>query len=231
MSTHKYLLGAAVLLFTDFASAGFVTAYEEIVDPSPFELFARDLSRTRATSEGFFEFETSNALIESENALDANFGLLNLETVNYQHDLSWLFPAPDTYIAATLTISAWGSIGNNDEVYLDNIIFAGTLPTGFGSGTVGFSEFSLSSSNGSVLDVVLGDGTLDVEVDKNVGAASWFLDPQGKGFNAISIYSSKLEVSYMAAVPEPSNVMLGLTLFFCAGLVSRRQRLRKTRNS
>lgn len=222
MYTKIFTLSAASLLFANLTSAGLVTAYEEIVDPAPFDFADRDLTRTRSSA-GFFEVETDDSKIVSQNAVDAHFGLTNLETVNYKHDLSWLIPSVDRYIDATLTISAWGSLGNDDGVIIDNVSFLGVLPSGFGSGTFGFSTFTFYSNTGSVLDVILGDGELMVSVDKNIGARRWFLDPQGKGYNALSVYSSRLDVSYMA-VPEPSTILVSLTGLFIAGLATRRRR-------
>lgn len=216
-------LGAGMLLLADFASAGIVTAYEEINDPAPYEFLDRDFSRIRS-SDGFFENLTDSSLIISENNIDDDFGVLNMDTVSYEHNLLWLDPAADSYIDAELTISAWGSLGDNDEVWVEDVRFLGTLPAGFGSGTVGFSEFTFYSANGNALDVLFGDGILKVEIDKNVDTSPWgpFWGDYGY-YNAISVYGSRLDVTYHA-VPEPASLLSMLTAGVIGLLFIRRRR-------
>ncbi len=213
----RYLLMIAVAVgAASFASAGVVTAYEFLNDPPPFDL-DRDLSRTRWNDQGYFDVSNNEAAIVSENNVSNSFGVVSNNTVSYSHRLDWLTPPAGTFLSAELTIYAWGSVGDDDRVYLESN-FVGTI-NATQLWDLGFTQTTFAGNDGVILDFLLGDGQLDIEIDKNVyGGLS--------NLNVFSIYGSKLEVSYVA-VPEPSSMLFVLTAGVSSLLFLRRNRARR----
>lgn len=175
-----------------------VSATEQLRDPEPFDIAARDLSRTRFNSEGYNVVENNDAVIVAENLIDPDFGIINTGDVSYRHDLTWLDPAADQFLDAVLTIYAWGNIGGNDVVFADSLNL-GSLNNGT-LGSFFFSSSQFGNSNPVILDAIFADGYLDIIIDKNRNA---FLG----ALNAFSVYGSDLTVRY-DAVPEPATMLL-----------------------
>jgi hypothetical protein len=216
MFKKSIALGAAALLLADFASAGLVTAYEWILDPLPLDASDRDLTRTRSSA-AFFEVENDDAVIVAQNAVSKSFGILGWKDVSYEHHLGWIDPKAASFIDATLTIQAWGAWGDDDKVFADEI-FLGTIPMGLGWG-IGPSTFTFFSDDGAALDVAFSDGVLKIDIDKNAGRKWW----HRARYDKVSIYGSKLKVSYLA-VPEPSSLLFAGTFAALALLFVRRRR-------
>ena len=203
----------AVAMSATPAAAVLVSATETIYDTPPYDIFTRDLARDRSTSLGFLDNETIDATIISQNNVDSDFGLLNYGDVSYRHDLTWLTPTPGTYLVASLTIQAFGSLGGDDTVFVDTIN-VGSLNSGV------FTTTAFSNSNPITLNLLFADGYLDIFIDKNANGGLGLL-------NAFSVYSSSLTVRYESAdqgtdVPEPASAaLLGLGAL---GLIAVRRR-------
>jgi len=219
MKTANYILSvcllAVSLTIVGSAAALPISATETISDPQPFEPFNRNLSRTRSDSNGFFNFEDTDATIIAENLVDSDFGLLNLGDVSYRHIITWLNPPVDTFLFASLTVEAFGVLAGDDTLFADTIQ-VGNLANGT-IGSLLFSTTVFSDSNPITLAGVLGDGFLDIFINKNNGAGF------PANLNALSVFSSSLTVRY-EPVPEPSTIALfGLGL---AGVIAARRRKR-----
>ena len=186
------------------------TAYEQISDPLPFDLFSRDLRRTRVDNTGS-TIETNEATIIAQNNVSDSFGITNKNDVSYRHRVDWINPSSVSFIEYELQIKAFGNVGSNEVVFADSFSL-GTLKNG-GLFSLFFSTTVFSGNNAPVLNAVLADGFLDITIDKNRNAGFF-----GRK-NKVSIYDSKLTVKYegaaaAAAVPEPGTVFLfgtGLT--------------------
>ena len=210
ISFRRFAIGSLALLAalgwvspTSVAAAP-VSAFELLEDISPFDIAGRDLQRTRWSSVLGFSVEGSDSAIETQNLIDADFGIVNTSDVTYRHDVgSWLNPSAGLYSVAVLTIKAFAVIGGNDTVLVDSVD-VGSLE----NGTLGSLGFSTTVFGGAwLLTALQGDGLLNIRIDKNEGALLG-------GLNALSVYSSELAVRYEPqAVPEPASLaLLGLGL-------------------
>ena len=203
------LVIAALSVAATPASAVTISATETIVDGQPFDIFNRDLTRTRTNSNGFSQTETNDSTITSDNQIDGDFGVLNYSQVSYRHDLTWLNPAALNYLTASLQIEAAGS-SNSDEHVLIDTIDIGVLNNGIFSTTVFYA------SNPVTLNVLFADGFLNVVINKNTSGGLAALVP-------VSVYSSTLTVRYEGGdngVPEPASFgLLGLGVL---GLVAKK---------
>ncbi len=203
------LMLAAIGMTAAPASAVTISATERIYDTPPFDLFSRDLTRTRTDSNGFSETETNDSTIISQNQVDGDFGVLNYSTVTYRHDLSWLNPAALNFLTASLQIEAAGAANSDERVVAESVNF-GVLNNGLTSTTV------FGSSNSLFLNALLSDGFLNITISKNTSGGLASLVP-------VSVYGSTLTVRYEGAdVPEPATFgLLGLGVL---GLVAARRR-------
>lgn len=219
MKLKKFVILAGVLgvacVVIPSANAVTLTAYEKIEDTIPdIDIVGRDLERTRWSSAGIFEVESDDSVIEADNNVDADFGVVNNKDVSYTHLLNWLSPTASTILGATLEIKAWGVLGGNDVVFADTLNLGplndGTLSSLFFSTTVD------STDNLGVIDLLLSDGQLNIQIDKNRNAGVL-----GR-LNLISVFSSKLTVKYEGEdpvnVPEPT-LAFGLLGLACVGAI------------
>ena len=200
-AVNKILAAGAVVLACGIqnASAAPISATEVIDDVLSFELFDRNLTRTRSDSNGFLDVVTSDATIESENGVDNDFGIYTPEDVGYTHLLTWLNPPAGTFLTASLQIEAFG-VDNGNDVVLTDTVNLGVL-TNDGSLGEGFTTTIFSSSNPVTLALLLGDGVLNVVINKNAtGGGLQQLD-------FLSVYKSSLTVRY-EPVPEPATALL-----------------------
>lgn len=208
-------LAFAACLPLGIASATPITASETIQDVPPFELFSRDLQRLRVDSLGQNFVENNDATIVAQNNVNNAFGIYGLGDVSYTHDLTWLNPAALSFLTATLTIQAYGPDFNDDTVFTDTIALGNLVV----DGSLIFDSFTtsiFSFPDPVTLNVFLADGKLNVVIDKNHGANL------PVSLDALSVYSSKLEVSY-EPVPEPMTLsLIGLGALFAPAVRRRR---------
>lgn len=164
-------------------------ASELITDVS---LHSQNLLRLRTDFAGT-TVEHNDVVIKNDNNVDNDFGVYNTRNVTYQHRVDWVIPPPGTYLAAYLTIKAFGVNGNNDKVLLDGE-FIDTLNPGLFSTTVFFN------TNPIDLEMIFADGALDVKIKKR------------GNHEYMDVYFSKLVVKYVPdlhqPVPEPSTMLL-----------------------
>lgn len=193
MKARVSLLALMLLLAPATALALPMSATEILSDDAPFELINRNLQRTRTDSNGYFALENSDATIVSENSVDNDFGVWNLDNVRYSHRVDWFTPPAETYLIANLQISAFGVDGSNDSVVTESI----NLGSLNGDGMLlfeGFTTTVFQNSNPATLSILFADGRFDVSISKSR------LDP-------ISVYRSELTVRY-EPVPEPASMLL-----------------------
>ena len=194
-----WVLGLAVATPV-VSSAATITVSETLEDSLSYDLWTRNLTRTRTTP--------STTTVDTpgvENAIGGNFGIWSGADASWRHDFSWL-PIGVSFISAQIEIRAFGVDGNNDYVSVDNH-FIGTLTpealSGLGLIDAGFST-TTSSSSWLVSGLTANKG-VNLLVDPTGG----FLNPDN-----LSVYFSKLSVTYddsrigNAAVPEPASMLL-----------------------
>jgi hypothetical protein len=175
-----------------------ITASETIRDTLPLDPVQRDLSRTRQDSLGYWNVENNDATIIAQNNVDLDFGILNKNDVSYTHRIDWLNPAAASIDSATLKITAFGALGNDDIVFVDTLNIGSLIPGSIW--TLGFSTTVYSTTSDLVLDLILGDGAINVVIDKNRNAGLL------ASLNASSVFESTLCVDYSPrAVPEPGT--------------------------
>jgi hypothetical protein len=184
------------------ASATSLTASELIFDTAPYDVIVRDLERVR-TSDGTGTVTESNdaTITNGDNGNLANFGLVNTNDIFFRHNLSWLVPQAATFASATLTIEAWGVVQSNDNVYLTD---ANQKLGALTNGTLNSLGFSTTIFSGADLVNALNNngGMLNILINKNENAG--FLG----SLNAFSAFSSRLDVTYNAPLPEPGSMLL-----------------------
>lgn len=195
-----FALSISFVLFPTPSSAVLITATEIIKDPAPFDILCRDLERTRSDSLGFFAVENSDATIVSDHNVNSAFGITNLTDVSYRHRIDWLPFAPQQFVSATLTLTAFGVLGNNDRVFADTTTNLGRLNNGTLSNLF-FSTTVFNLGNPAQLATLFGDDFLNVLIDKNRNANF------PANLNALSSFSSRLDVTY-TATPEPGSLLL-----------------------
>jgi len=200
--TKQFLTTAALiiaLLLPSVSQAVPVGAQEVIDDALRYELFGRNLVRTRTDSQGTTK-EFNQGTIVSENNVDSDFGIWNTRDVTYTHDLTWIDPEADFFLALNLQIEAYGPDSGNDRVIVDNFNI-GKI-SGDGSIFEKFRTFNYFSNNLGGINAVLADGMLNIKVDKRGSKFLCFKIP-----DKISIYKSTLNVRY-EPVPEPGTLLL-----------------------
>lgn len=219
MKKYLVLLGVAAVACSPFASAGIVHATESIIDARGLDLFDNNFTRERSNDAGYYDLETDHATIRTENQISQSFGIYDNQDVSYAHDVTWFNPPAGSYLSATLTIYAWGALGDDNEVRIEGS-FAGTInPTQIFD--LGFTSTEFTSNDGSTLDLLLGDGQLFVDIDKNADATIFGFP--WDGLRSFSVYGSVLDVEYVA-VPEPSALLLLITAGASSLLMLRRRR-------
>lgn len=199
-------LGLGLLLAPTSALAVLMTASEEIRDTlgTGLDILFQDLQRIRIDSTGTTT-ENADATINSssQNNVNSAFGRYGTSDVVYRHRFDWLTPAATSLLSATLTIQAFGPDGNNDVVFGDSINL-GSL-TGDGatlSESIRTTIFSVT--NPTQLNIFLGDGYVDVLIDKNRGAGF------PGNLDSLNVYNSKLSIQYDSpvAVTHPAAVLI-----------------------
>ena len=199
-SVFFFALSISLVLFPTPSSAIIITATEIIEDPKPFDIFSRDLKRTRSDSLGFFAVENTDATIVSDNNVNSSFGITDWTDVSYRHRTDWLPFAPTQFISATLTITAFGVLGSDDRVFADAVNNLGALNNGTLQ-NLGFSTTIFNLGTPAQLATLFDDNFLNVLIDKNRSAN--FL----ANLNALSSFRSELDVTY-SATPEPGSLLL-----------------------
>lgn len=184
------------------ARAATITVSETLEDALGFDLFSRNLTRTRSGPAG-----TVTTAPGAENAISDTFGLWTGADIAWRHDFSWI-PVGAQFLTAELEIRAFGVDGHNDSLRVNNQV-VGTLTPEFFSG-IGLIDtgFSVTTSSSSWLVSGL-TGTRGVNL---------LIDPTGGFANPdnFSVYFSRLVVTYddsrvtaaAAAVPEPASLLL-----------------------
>lgn len=193
-----FLLAACALVFATDALAVSYSASELIEDQLQFDAFSRNLSRTRTDSTGTV-VESSDATIVSENNVDSDFGIYNNDDVTFRHLLTWIAPPAGSYLTGSLTILAFGPDLGDDQVITETVNL-GTLVADGNVILEGFTTTIFSAFAPATLNILLADGILNVTINKNAPGGLTNLDH-------LSVYSSKLEVTY-DAVPEPATCLL-----------------------
>jgi hypothetical protein len=196
-----YLVAALVIGFilTPKVSATPISATEIIEDLPPYDFIERDLKRTWFDSNGFSQTENNDATIVANNQVDNDFGFYNNGDVSYRHDLTWLTPAPGTYLVASLDISAFGPDLGDDQVATETINLGALTNDGLLI-LDNFTTTIFASFTPVQLSLLLTDGFLNVTVNKNAGGGLANLD-------LLSVYKSSLTVRY-EPVPEPATALL-----------------------
>jgi len=193
------LFGLSLIGPVSSASATPISVTEVIEDLPPYDFFARDLQRTWSSSNGIFLVEGNDASIIAQNQVGGDFGLVNNGDVSYRHNLSWLNPPAGSYLTAVLEISAYGPDFGDDQVTTESINL-GALTN---DGQLILDNFTTSIFNSFTpvqLSLLLSDGFLDVNINKNSGGGLANLD-------FLSVYKSSLTVRY-EPVPEPATAIL-----------------------
>lgn len=201
MTVRSFLTAAltAVVVFSAApAQAASFTVTESLVDGEPFDVLNVNLQRARTDATGTVT-ETNAATVRAANGVSNSFGRLVATDVSYTHDLTWVQPPAATFTGATLTISAFGALSNNDIVTLDATFTLGSLDAG-----VLFNQTVFGGAG--VLSALNDNGRIAVSINKNADAPFG-----GNGLNAFSVFASRLEAQY--DIPEPTSLWLvGLAL-------------------
>ena len=199
-SIFFFALAIPLVLTPALSSATVITATEIIEDPEPFDIFSRDLKRTRSDSLGFFAVENTDTTIASDHNVNSAFGIVNADDVSYYHRIDWLPFAPTQFISATLTITAFGVLGSNDIVFADTTTNLGALNNGVLQNLF-FSTTVFNLGTPAQLATLFSDDFLNVFIDKNRNANF------PANLKPLSIFSSRLDVNY-SATPEPGSLLL-----------------------
>lgn len=198
--------------------------------PSGLPLYdiGQDLQRRTILGDGTVIDTDNDALIRSENGLTGYFGnnLIDRFGVTTSHTIGWTHtftgvPDVQNFVAATVTIKAYSVSGTsggygdydggqeiasasslqivigNDAVSIDGEV-VGTLNPG---GPFATSETSFTTTDGTEIGVLLGDGKLEVKVF-----------PSGQGFlglpDQVSVQESQLDVVYRVDPPERNQFFI-----------------------
>ena len=203
MKSSNYCVAALLLfgLFVSNASAAPITATEVIEDALPFDFANRNLERTRTSTSGINVTQSSDATITSENAVDSDFGIYNNDDVSYRHVVNWLVPPAASFLSAVLTIESFGPDGGNDLVTADTFNIGSLVSDGMLL-LDGFTTTVYATNAAATLNLVLADGFLNVNINKNYQGGIYNLD-------LLSVYKSTFSVTYEPAnVPEPATMLL-----------------------
>lgn len=203
MKRSKYFAAALLLsgLVSTNVSAAPITATEVIEDAVPFDLANRNLERTRTSTSGINVTQSNDATITTENAVDGDFGVYNNDDVSYRHVVNWLVPPAASFLSAVLTIEAFGPDGGNDLVVADTFNIGSLVSDGMLL-LDGFTTTVYATNAAATLNLVLADGFLNVNINKNAQGGLTNLD-------FLSVYKSTFSVTYEPAnVPEPATMLL-----------------------